>query len=204
MPALYYVSKHLLSFGGHMGTHEKIIEAAKQLFSTKGYAATTTKDIASSAGISEVTLFRHFESKRNLFHCALHSTFETDLLLIFFEKELKYDLDEDLKKLAHYLYMLYEDNGPLIRMLIKDTETNELREISEPKVEKKVYNYSNEYFEKMHEMGRIADDPIMCRKFFFHNAIGFLMRKFVFIKCEEGTEYYNWMIDKTIKAIKNK
>lgn len=54
----------------------------------------------------------------------------------------------------------------------------------------------------MYKMGKIADNPIMCRKFFFHNAIGFLMRKFVMDKCDDGIEYYDWMIDKTIRAIK--
>jgi len=183
-------------------THENILKAAKLLFSTKGYAATTTKDIANLAEISEVTLFRHFESKRKLFHCAIHSTFEGQLLVNFFENELKYDLDKDLIKLAHYLYILYEENADLIKMHIKDKENFEISEISKPKVEMKVKTLSCEYFEKMHKMGIIPDEPKMCREFFFSNAIGFLMRKFVFSKYKDGSEYYNWMIAKTISAIK--
>lgn len=183
-------------------THEKIIEAAKILFSTKGYAATTTKDIANQANVSEVTLFRHFESKRNLFHNALHGALENNLLINFFENELEYDLENDLKKFSKYLFILYEENASLIKMLIKDKDSNDLSEISMPKAEQKVRCYGIEYFEKMHELGQIADDPHMCQKFFFHNAIGFLMRKFVFDKCEDGIEYYDWMINKTINAIK--
>lgn len=118
-------------------THEKIIKAARELFSTKGYAATTTKDIASSAGISEVTLFRHFESKRNLFHEALHSTLEDNTLINFYENELTYDLDTDLKRLAHYLHILHKDNGPIIKMMIKDKETNNFGELSKPRIEKR-------------------------------------------------------------------
>jgi len=183
-------------------THKKIINAARELFSTKGYAATTTKDIASSAGISEVTLFRHFESKRNLFLVSLHSTLEDTMLLNFFENELTYDLDIDLKKLAHYLHIIHRDNGPMLKMMIKDKEVNSFEEITKPKIEKKIKKYSNDYFEKLYEMGKISDDPVMCRKFFFHNAIGFLMRKFVMEKCDDGIEYYDWMIEKTINAIK--
>jgi len=183
-------------------THEKIINAARELFSTKGYAATTTKDIAASAGISEVTLFRHFESKRNLFHDALHSTLEDTMLLNFYENELTYDLDTDLKQLAHYLNILHRDNGPMIKMMLKDKEVNNFDEITKPKVEKKIRKYSDVYFTKMYELGKISDDPVMCRKFFFHNAIGFLMRQYVMEKCDDGIEYYNWMIEKTINAIK--
>lgn len=183
-------------------THENIINASRELFSTKGYAATTTKDIACKAGISEVTLFRHFKCKRNLFHEALHSTIEDDTLINFFENELTYDLNIDLKKLANYLYIIHRDNGPMIKMMVKDIDINNSKEHAAPMAEKKVKNYSDQYFKKMYEMGKTADDPIMCRKFFFHNAIGFLMRKFVMSKCDDGTEYYDWMIDKTIKAIK--
>ncbi len=185
-------------------TDEKIIEAAKVLFSTKGYAATTTKDISSSAGISEVTLFRHFESKRKLFQCALKNTFETEDLISFFDNELKYDLDTDLKKLAEYLYTLYETNGPMIKMVMKDKDHNELHEMIKPQLEEKFRIYRDDYFMKMHKMGKIEDDPVMCSKFFFSNTMGFLMRKFVLSRCNDGIEYYNWMIEKTIQAIKTK
>ncbi len=183
-------------------THEKIIEAAKELFSTKGYAATTTKDIASHAGVSEVTLFRHFESKRNLFHATIHGAMESGILINFFENELEYNLEKDLTKFSKYLFALYKDNGPLIKILMKDKDTNYDEKLSHPKVEKKVLKYGINYFDKMYELGQISDDPILCQKFFFHNAIGFLMRKFVLEKCDDGTEYYEWMINKTINAIK--
>ncbi len=48
-------------------TREKIIEAAFKVFSSKGYLGATTREIASTAGIAEVTLFRHFPSKEKLF-----------------------------------------------------------------------------------------------------------------------------------------
>ncbi len=47
-------------------TRGRITQAASDLFATKGYAGTTTRAIAESAGVNEVTLFRHFGSKENL------------------------------------------------------------------------------------------------------------------------------------------
>ncbi|MDC7291651.1 TetR/AcrR family transcriptional regulator [Blautia schinkii] len=47
-------------------TREKIIDAAMTLVRDKGYAATTTKDIANFAGVNECTLFRKFKSKREI------------------------------------------------------------------------------------------------------------------------------------------
>ncbi|MCL4537010.1 MAG: TetR/AcrR family transcriptional regulator [Nitrospirae bacterium] len=52
---------------GTRSTKDKILETALKLFSQKGYLGATTKEIAKEAGIAEVTLFRHFPSKENLF-----------------------------------------------------------------------------------------------------------------------------------------
>ena len=45
---------------------DHIIAAALDLFSEKGYAATSTARIAQEAGVSEGLIFRHFKNKRGL------------------------------------------------------------------------------------------------------------------------------------------
>jgi AcrR family transcriptional regulator len=52
-------------------TSEKIIQSAAQLFARQGYHGTSTRDIARLAGVSENTLFRHFDRKEDLFWSAL-------------------------------------------------------------------------------------------------------------------------------------
>ncbi len=49
------------------GTEEKILDAALIEFSQHGYAGAKTKEIADRSGLSEMTLFRRFKSKKNLF-----------------------------------------------------------------------------------------------------------------------------------------
>src|SRR5215470_17639475 len=44
-----------------------IVAAAVPLFARKGFAGTTTKELAEAAGISEGLLFRHFPSKKHLY-----------------------------------------------------------------------------------------------------------------------------------------
>ena len=48
-------------------TRERILQAAFELISDKGFAGASTREIAKRAGVAEVTLFRHFTSKENLF-----------------------------------------------------------------------------------------------------------------------------------------
>lgn len=45
---------------------QKIIETAIKLFAEKGYANTSTSEIAKAAGVAEGTIFRHYGTKDNL------------------------------------------------------------------------------------------------------------------------------------------
>lgn len=53
-------------------TEERLLQATLSLISEKGYLGTTTKEIALEAGVTEVTLFRHFGSKEHLFQEVLN------------------------------------------------------------------------------------------------------------------------------------
>ncbi len=44
----------------------KIIQAATEIFSEKGYSAASTSEIAQRAGVAEGTIFRHYKTKRDL------------------------------------------------------------------------------------------------------------------------------------------
>jgi len=69
-------------------TKEKILDATITLVSEKGYLGATTREIAHRAGVTELTLFRHFGSKENLFELCVESrSFLPDL------REILPDLD---------------------------------------------------------------------------------------------------------------
>jgi AcrR family transcriptional regulator len=70
-------------------TKERLLGATMKLVSKKGYLGATTREIAQEAGVSEITLFRHFGSKEKLFEGMLgRYTFLPHL------KELRTRLDE--------------------------------------------------------------------------------------------------------------
>jgi len=73
------------------GTANRIVEAAVQLFSRQGFAASSTHEIARLAGVSEVTVFRHFPRKRDLFWAAT----ESRLRRLRISKELRGRLEGD-------------------------------------------------------------------------------------------------------------
>ncbi|SHI89506.1 transcriptional regulator, TetR family [Geosporobacter subterraneus DSM 17957] len=57
-------------------TEDKIIRAAIEIFSQKGYNGTTTKEIAVKAKIAEGTIFRYFPKKQDLLHGILVKAIE--------------------------------------------------------------------------------------------------------------------------------
>src|ERR1700757_743693 len=53
------------------GTEERILNTAASLFSQFGYNGVSTREIASSAEVNEVTIYRHFPRKRDLYLAVL-------------------------------------------------------------------------------------------------------------------------------------
>jgi AcrR family transcriptional regulator len=51
-------------------TRDRLLEAARELFTTTGYHATTTPILARRAGVAEGTIYRHFPSKQALLNAA--------------------------------------------------------------------------------------------------------------------------------------
>lgn len=63
------MSKSPKSGKGDVG--ERILASATILFAGKGYNGVSTRDIASRAGVNEVTIYRHYPHKRDLYMAAL-------------------------------------------------------------------------------------------------------------------------------------
>lgn len=58
---------------------EQLLTVALELFSTLGYARTTTAELAKAAGVTEPIIYRHFKSKRELFVALIRRTAERTL-----------------------------------------------------------------------------------------------------------------------------
>src|SRR5947207_10079870 len=81
---------------------QAIVEAALPLFARKGFAETTTKELAKAAGVSEPLLYKHFPSKEALyveiqnFSCKGTETVTQKLA----------DLEPSTSTLVHLVYFL--------------------------------------------------------------------------------------------------
>lgn len=100
-------------------TKERILQAALDIFSLRGYAATGTKAIAAAAGVNEVTLFRTFGSKRAVYLEVFRRFWvvpDAGVLL----RDLSGEVAEDLRRIAASLVELFIGNDKIIRMSVRD------------------------------------------------------------------------------------
>jgi AcrR family transcriptional regulator len=75
-------------------TEERIKEAARKLFTLKGFAATRTRDIAEEAGINLALLNYYFRSKQKLFDLVMLENFQQfikGITVNFLDETLSFD-----------------------------------------------------------------------------------------------------------------
>ncbi|MEK8131669.1 TetR/AcrR family transcriptional regulator [Paenibacillus filicis] len=102
------------------GTAEKLIRAAVDLISEKGYNGVTTQEIANAANLSEKTLFRHFGSKQKLLETSLERFQYAEEMRIFFSEQLLWELENDLLSISKKYHDIMNRDRKLIQIAIKD------------------------------------------------------------------------------------
>lgn len=102
-------------------THEKILAAALEVFSEKGYSAATVRDISRRADCNTVTVFRHFEDKQSLFLQVVERFHEFHFDKEELRSKLNYlNIHSDFRIIADYFFNLIYENIHIMRIFIND------------------------------------------------------------------------------------
>ncbi len=110
-------------------TRQRILQAATQLIAQVGYAQATTRLIADAAGVNEVTLFRHFGSKKALLMACVEAQNAASMAAIF-DADLSGVYSEDILRMAQHQIADMRANVELLRMLLCDMRSiPELRQV---------------------------------------------------------------------------
>jgi AcrR family transcriptional regulator len=152
-----------------VSTEEKIKNAARKLFTEKGFAAVKTRDIAEEAGINVALLNYYFRSKEKLFDIIMIENFDQfsqQLIPILGNEDMP--LDEVLEKVT----------GSYIDMLTKNPDLpffimNEIRSES-----KKLQHFRERMSGVKSVFIRRIEETILKKKM-SHAAMGHLMINFM-------------------------
>lgn len=106
-------------------TEARIKAAAARLFTTKGYAATRTRDIAAEAGINLALLNYYFRSKENLYHIIMADNFR-----VFFREVLQIlqhpesTIEEKITQVVEYYSVQLLANPDIPSFVINELRVN--------------------------------------------------------------------------------
>ncbi len=115
-----------------LGKRELIIDAAIQVFSTKGYYNARMEEIASIAGVGKGTIYEYFSSKLQLFQEMLEESVKVYFGEIKFLEKEDLPFEEKLSLLLAGHIQFCKEHKELTRIVFWDTEIidEELKEWS--------------------------------------------------------------------------
>jgi AcrR family transcriptional regulator len=100
-------------------TRQRLLDAAALVFARDGLAGSTTRAIAAEAGVNEVTLFRHFQTKDRLLTAVVGQNFGAGQTAASTPLPAPtYDLHADLLALARHYDKVLAENLPLVRTML--------------------------------------------------------------------------------------
>ncbi len=89
-----------------MAKRQAILEAAKTLFLSNGYASTSMDAVAVEAGVSKLTVYSHFTDKETLFSAAVVAKCEEQLPVMYFELPDGVPVEQVLLNIARGFHVL--------------------------------------------------------------------------------------------------
>ena len=150
-------------------TKEQLLKATLKIISEKGYLGATTREIALEAGVTELTLFRHFGSKEHLFEELLKSYTFLPMLKELLPEMEGLSCEEGLTLIASRFLLSLKERKSMVKIMYSEIT-------SYPEKIKEVYNkYIDEmrrtlarYFESQQNSGELRKNmsPEMAARVF--------------------------------------
>ncbi|QMV44783.1 TetR/AcrR family transcriptional regulator [Cohnella cholangitidis] len=170
---------------GRQNTGERLLQAAINLISERGYNGVTTEEIATSAGLSEKTLFRYFGTKLNLLESSFdHFNYAEEMKKVF-QDSLVWELEADLFTICKAYHDIMNRDRKLVMISLREAALL-------PHFKKRMHQHPlqllevlTQYFVEMGERGKmVRTDPEM-------QAFTFMMTHFgAFINDLDSGKHY--------------
>jgi AcrR family transcriptional regulator len=101
-------------------TRQQILDASLRLFSERGFARTTVRDIARQAGITDAAIYYHFESKRELLEALVEERGFLSSLQNLARLQADAPLQETLHWTARGAINIMDENRDFLRLIIME------------------------------------------------------------------------------------
>jgi len=187
-----------------LDTKTKLMHAAIELMAEKGYKGVSTKEIAATAGVSEMTLFRNFGSKLNLLDKAVERYHYSIEMTEIFSEKVTWDLCSDLFMISQMYHELMERNRKLFLIVLSDNELTEIREKAQ-KHPRKLLELLTNYFIDMQKKNKLVstDAEMQAITFMWMNYGAFISQLFVKseITAKSKQDFMRSSVDLFVRAL---
>lgn len=166
---------------------KKILLAAIETFSEKGYAATATSEIAKKAGVAEGTIFRHYKTKKELL-VSIVAPLMTKLIGPLIVNDFNKVLDRQFDRFEDFLRATIENRRevlikllPVIKIMLQEIPFQaELREQFVELIAKRIYERVSTLIKGYQESGQIIEmPPESVARLTITSVLGFLLTRYV-------------------------
>ncbi|WP_338539832.1 TetR/AcrR family transcriptional regulator [Paenibacillus tundrae] len=173
---------------------ERLMMTAIDLISKKGYKSVTTMEIATTAGLSEKTLFRQFGTKQNLLESAFDQYYYSEEMTRIFNEKLVWDLHTDLLLISRTYHEIMNRNRKLFLIGFKEEEHLPGLRDRTIKHPRQLLEIITEYFSIMYDKGKLVQTN------FEHQAFSFMALNYgVFINnLDEDARFPSLSLDRII------
>jgi len=167
---------------------KKIVKAAIEMFAEKGFAATSTSEIAKKAGVAEGTIFRHYRTKKDLLISIVMPTvikyiapfFAKNFVKEVFENEHE-NFESFIRNLLKNRYEFSKENFPILKIYIQEVFYHEeLQGEFRQVFLKHVYEKFKNIIIHFQKKGEIVDfPPETIVRMIVSSGIGFMVSRFM-------------------------
>jgi AcrR family transcriptional regulator len=186
---------------------KKIIIAAIETFSEKGYAASSTSEIAKKAGVAEGTIFRHYKTKKDLL-VSIVAPLMTKFIAPLVVKDFNKVLDREYETVEEFLRATIENRRdllirmlPVVKIMLQEIPFQpELRAQFFDLVVKNIFNSVEKVIKGYQEKGLLIDmPPESIARLTITNILGFLFSRYILFPQLEWDDELE--IERTIQFI---
>lgn len=186
----------------------RILEAAVDMFGEKGYASTSTSEIAKRAGVAEGTIFRYYKTKKNLLLAVVMPTLTKFVAPFFVQAFAKEVLEETYGSYEEFLRTVIQNrfefakkHFPMLKILIQEVPFQpELKNEIQQLIEKELFSRFEKIVVHFQKKGQIIElPPLSVLRFTLSSILGFLLTRFLLLpekKWDDEAE-----IEQTIRFI---
>ncbi|WP_160723767.1 TetR/AcrR family transcriptional regulator [Bacillus sp. USDA818B3_A] len=165
----------------------KILLAAIESFSEKGFASTSTSEIAKKAGVAEGTIFRHYKTKKELL-MAIVVPIMAKVVGPYIVNDFDKVLNKQYERIEDFLRAAIENRRvviqkllPVVKIMLQEIPFQpELKEQFIDLVAKNLFGRVSHIIEGYQQKGQIIEMPVLSvARLVITNIMGYLFSRYI-------------------------